>query len=260
MIQVAQNELAEEFLDADYLVRLDNFEGPLDLLLHLIQQDEIEIWEISISRITQQYVEYLELMEALNIEIAGDFLVMAASLMRIKSQRLLPRPPKPGEDGELPLTEEELIQQLLTYKMFKEAATSFQKRQENAGPRFPRGSNSKLPQGYLYPLEEVDLFRLVAALHSVERREAPQEVTHAVQLEDIRLEDQVAFVLAALEEATGRLKFLGLFPVGSPRMVLAVTFLAVLELARQQVIKLAQDQPFDDIWVVLRESEGAVTP
>lgn len=257
MIQVVPGSEAEE-LKSDYLVRLDNFEGPLDLLLHLIKGDEIEIWEISISRITQQYVQYLELMEALNLEIAGEFLVMAAALMRIKSKGLLPRPITLTPDGDEPCSEDELIQKLLTYKLFKEAATALKKRQEEAGPRFPRGFRPQLPEGYSYPLEEVDLFALAEALRSAESTVAREEPVHEVHLENVRLEDQVAFVLARMDEAGGRLTFGSLFGKASGRMVLAVTFLAVLELARQQVIQIMQDQPFEDIWIVMRECEGAV--
>jgi len=258
MIQVAPGSQVRDAFAPDYLVRLDNFEGPLDLLLHLIKQDEIEIWEISISRIARQYVEYLELMEALNIEIAGEFLVMAATLMRIKSQGLLPRPVIPGEGDDEPVTEEELIQRLLTYKLFKEAAGALKKRQEEAGPRFPRGHNPQLPEDYQYPLQTVDLFSLTEALRNIERRGPREETVHEVHLEDVRLEDQVAFVLSRLEETGGRVTFRGLFRPDSGRLEFAVTFLAILELARQQVITLMQDLPFTEIWIVSLETEGAV--
>jgi len=238
-----------------YFVRLDNFEGPLDLLLHLIKQDELEIWEISISRITRQYLEYLEVMEALNIEIAGDFLVMAATLMRIKSQGLLPRPPATGGEDELS-TEEELIQRLLAYRLFKEVSEALRRRQDEAGPRFPRGFVPRLPDDFVYPLAEIDLFTLVQALAQVEARDAPVPAVHSVQLEDVRLEEQVALVLRRLEEQGGRTTFGSLFGPEPRRLELAVTFLALLELARQQVVILMQDQPFAELWIVARESEG----
>lgn len=257
MIQMASGSEAEE-LKSDYLVRLDNFEGPLDLLLHLIKADEIEIWEISISRITQQYVQYLELMEALNLEIAGEFLVMAAALMRIKSKGLLPRPITLDPEGDEPCSEEELIRKLLTYKLFKEVAGALKQRQEEAGPRFPRGFRPQLPKGYSYPLEEVDLFTLAEALRSAESTEPRPEAIHEVHIEDVRLEDQVAIVLAKLDEAGGRLTFGTLFGEAPRRIEIAVTLLAVLELARQQVVQVMQDQAFEDIWIVTREFEGAV--
>ncbi len=256
MIQVPhQEEVAG--LPGDYHVRLDNFEGPLDLLLHLIKQDELEIWEISISRITRQYLEFLERMEALNIEIAGEFLVMAATLMRIKSQGLLPRPPAPT-DEDAPTTEEELIQRLLAYRLFKEVAESLRQRQEGAGPRFPRGFVPELPDDFVYPLAEIDLYSLVKALAEIETREPTETLQHHVHLEDVRLEEQVALVLRQLEEHAGRLTFGGLFGPEPRRIELAVTFLAVLELTRQQVIVLLQDQPFGELWILSRECEGAV--
>ncbi|MCK4303259.1 MAG: segregation/condensation protein A [Candidatus Eisenbacteria sp.] len=258
MIQAAQEPSISESLEPDYLVRMDNFEGPLDLLLHLIKQDEIEIWEVSIARITRQYVEYLELMEALNIEVASEFLLMAASLMRIKSQRLLPRPVVAGEDDDHPQTEEELIQRLLTYKLFKEAAAALQKRQEDAGPRFPRGHNPNLPDDFIYPLAEVDLFTLVKAIHEVEHRGRRREDIHAVKIEEIHLEDRVAFILSRLEETAGRVTFSRLLEPGSRRLMISVTFLAILELARQQVIQLLQDGPYEDIWIISKESAQVV--
>jgi segregation and condensation protein A len=259
MIQESSNGSPEVLPPGGYLVRLENFEGPLDLLLHLIKEDEVEIWEISISRITRQYVNYLEKMQELNIEIAGEFLVMAAALMRIKSRKLLPRPEATDQESDEPETEEELIERLLTYRTFKEVAAALKRRKEEVGPRFRRGFRAGLPGGYDYPLEEVDLFTLVSAMREIEERaHGREEVFHEVRLEDVRLEDQVAMVLGRLEEAGGRVAFGRLFSVGSRRMEIAVTFLAILELARQQVIALMQDVPYEEIWVVSRVHEDAV--
>ena len=258
MIQVATEKVVADRLPSDYLVRLDNFEGPLDLLLHLIKQDEMEIWEISISRIAQQYVAYLELMEALDIEIASEFLVMAATLMRIKSQRLLPRPVVPGEDDDEPLTEEEFIQRLLTYKAFKEVAASFRKRREEAGPRYARGFYPGLPDDYSYPLQEVGLYTLLKALSGMERRAPVAEAIHEVHLEEVRLEDRITLVLARLEESRGRLRFAQLFDSEGRSMEIAVTLLAILELAHQQVLQLMQDQTFGEIWIISSECPEAV--
>jgi segregation and condensation protein A len=239
-----------------YQVRLDNFEGPLDLLLHLIQQDEVEIWAISLARITQQYLDYLDRMRALNIEIAGEFLVMAATLMRIKSRRLLPRI-EPADDDQ-PATEEELIERLLTYKSFKEAAALLRTREEETGSRFPRGYRPMLPDDYEYPLADVDLYTLIAAFNAVQSRpRAGDEPVHQVRLEDVRLEDRVAEVLSRLEAADGKLPFERLFDPGASRLEIAVTLLAILELARQQVVTLLQHLAFGEIWVFARVRESA---
>ncbi|MCK4412751.1 MAG: segregation/condensation protein A [Candidatus Eisenbacteria sp.] len=241
-----------------YLVRLENFEGPLDLLLHLIKQAEIEIWQISISKITKQYLDYLRRMEALNVEIAGEFLVMAATLMRIKSKRLLPRPPIEDADEDEPQTEEELIARLMTYKMYKEAAGRLRKWREDAGPRFPRGFRPSLPPGHELPLREIDLFLLAKTLREIEqRRREEAEAVHQVELESVRLEDQLTFLLGQLEAGNGQVAFGRLFTPQTQPVEIAVTLLAALELARQQVVLLLQDDSFGEIWVRSRLSEGA---
>jgi segregation and condensation protein A len=244
-----------------YRVCLDNFEGPLDLLLHLIHQERMEIWEISISRITHQYLKYLERMEALNVEIAGEFLVMAATLMRLKSKRLVPRPLPEEAAGDEPLSEEELVARLLTYRMFKEAAEHFRARGEAAGPCFRRGHRSSLPDDYEYPLDEIDLFALAEAWYSAQQRhDEGERAVHAVHLDDIRLEEQVAFVLDRLQAAGGRVLFSELFTTDARRLEIAVTLLAALELARQQVLELLQDEPLADLWVLSRVFTEAGTP
>ncbi len=239
---------AEAF--SGYYVRLENFEGPLDLLLHLIKKEKIEIWEVSISRITEQYLDYLSVMEALNVEIAGEFLVMAATLMRMKSQRLLPRRPASSEEAD-ELTEEDLVRRLLLYKQFKEAGEALWRRREVTGPRFPRGRKVSLPQDFEYPLEEVDLFVLAEALEAVAKRRRSEEPVHEVQLEEVHIEECMARVLERLE-ISGRVPFDELFEPGSPQILVAVTFLAILELARQQVVMLLQERTFGRIWVLER--------
>jgi segregation and condensation protein A len=261
MLQETQIQSAPAAGDPAYRVRLENFEGPLDLLLHLIREDEIEIWEISISRITRQYLDTLAEAQALDVEIAGEFLVMAATLMRLKSRGLLPRP-APLEEGEArPQTEEELIRQLLTYKTFKEAAAALRRIEEARGPRFPRGFRPELPEDYAFPLADIDLYALVQAFAEVrERRTEKERAVHAVRLDDVRLEDQLAFLLQRLEETGGQSTFSDLFPAPSRRLTVAVTFFAALELARQQVVSLMQDQPFEEIWIRTRVSEEAARP
>jgi segregation and condensation protein A len=244
-----------------YRVCLDNFEGPLDLLLHLIHQERMEIWEISISRITHQYLKYLEQMEALNVEIAGEFLVMAATLMRLKSKRLVPRQLPEDAAGDEPLSEEELVARLLTYRMFKEAAEHLRARGEAAGPCFRRGHRATLPDDYEYPLAEVDLFALAEAWFTAQqRREESERAVHSVRLDDVRLEEQVAFVLDRLQSAGGRILFSELFTADARRLEVAVTLLAALELARQQVLELLQDDPLADLWVLSRVFTEAGTP
>lgn len=246
-------------------VHLEAFEGPLDLLLHLIKRDKMEIWEISISRITRQYLEYLSTLRALNIEVAGDFLVMAATLMRIKSQNLLPRPSflPEMEEGEEPLTRDGLIARLVEYKKYREAARSLLRMEAAQSRRHPVGAVAAIGSGHVYPLREPRLFDLVEYLRDLLD---PKEPTpgHYVHLEEIRLEDQLEWVrdrLAAdaeLEEIPGcaesGIPFTRLLRRPWLRMEIAVTFLAILELARLQQLRLWQRRALEEIWVLARSA------
>ena len=135
---------------AAYEVKLERFEGPLDLLLHLIQRDEIDIYDIPIARITQQYLTYIELMRLLDLDVAGEFLVMAATLMRIKAKMLLPTP-APGEEEEID-PRDELVQRLLEYRQFKEASTTLKSREEKRRLEYERGMVPGEEEGGPLPL------------------------------------------------------------------------------------------------------------
>ncbi|MDM7916513.1 MAG: ScpA family protein [Candidatus Eisenbacteria bacterium] len=230
-------------------VALEVFSGPLDLLLHLVQKDRIEIWEISISRITKQYLEYLRSLEALNVEIAGEFLVMAATLMRIKSQMLLPRPQKPDEQtGEMPLTREGLIAQLLEYRRYKEAAATLRQLEERRERLLPRGIRPELPKGHLFPLREARLVDLATYLRDVIERPKTAP-THDVHLEEIRIEEQIEWLLSRIRGAAEPMAFRSFLRRPWWRLEWIVTFLAMLELIRQGRIILLQDEPFGEIWI-----------
>lgn len=244
-------------------VHLDTFEGPLDLLLHLIKRDKVEIWEISVARITRQYLEYLATLHALNIEVAGDFLVMAATLMRIKSQNLLPRPsalPETDEDAE-PLTREGLIARLVEYKKYREAARALLRMEAAQGRRHPAGAIASVGAGYAYPLREPRLIDLFEYLRDLLDRKEPAP-GHHVHLEEIRLEDQLEWVRDRLasgeefEEIPGGpgngIPFTRLLRRPWLRMEIAVTFLAILELARLQQLQLWQRRALEEIWILAR--------
>jgi segregation and condensation protein A len=248
-------------------VELPVFQGPLDLLLHLIKRDKIEIWEISISRITRQYLEYLATLQQLNIEIAGDFLVMAATLMRIKSQNLLPRPSflPTEEDEDQPLTKEELIQRLIEYRKYREAAGTLSKMEWAQIRRHPRGAVVALESGTQLPLREPKLFDLAEYLTEMLARREPV-YGHQVHMEEIRLEDQVAWLDGVLDDLelieplpTGEgmgVRFDRLLRRPGMRLEVVVTLLAILELARLQRLRVWQRQTLDEIWV----SSRGVTP
>lgn len=241
-------------------VELTAFQGPLDLLLHLLKKDKLEIWQIEIARITRQYLDYIDSLQALNIEVAGDFLVMAATLLRMKSQMLLPRPSFLADDeGEEPLTRESLIERLLEYRRIKGAALVFREMETAQSQRHPRGLPASLEKGHQLPLREPRLFDLVAYFHDVLTREDPI-LSHDVQLEDVRLEDQMEKIRGSLldtdlfERIPGRaengVRFSRLIDRRESRIEVVVTFLAVLELGKLQRVSAQQMRSFSEIWLV----------
>src|SRR5690242_19175197 len=158
-------------METEYKVRLEIFEGPLDLLLYLIKRDEIDIYDISLERITRQYLEYLEAFKELNIEVAGEFVVMAANLIYLKSRSLLPADQQPPEEE----VEEEdprwdLIRQLIEYKKFKEAAAQLETRALEQQRIFPRVADGVVPEIAALQLGEVGIFQLINAFQTVIKR------------------------------------------------------------------------------------------
>ena len=249
-------------------VELESFQGPLDLLLHLIKKDRIEIWEISVSRITSQYLEYLSTLRSLNIEVAGEFLVMAATLMRIKSQNLLPRPSvgADADEEEEPLTREGLIARLAEYRRVREAARAMGEMEWSQGRKHPRGAAAALGPGFTYPLREPRLLDLTEYLRLLLAKKEEEVPAHNVRLEDIRLEDQMDWVDAVLREAQAGgdrpesegqgLPFRRLLRRPGFRLEVVVTFLAILELARLQRLYLLQPEAMAEIWILAREMQA----
>ncbi len=247
-------------------VALEVFQGPLDLLLHLIKKDRIEIWEISISRITRQYLEYLESLRALNIEVAGDFLVMAATLMRIKSQNLLPRPSflTDADDAEEPLTRDALISRLVEYKRYREAAREMARWEALQGRSHPVGAVASLGPRPQLPLSEPRLIDLTEYLRDLLSRVEPV-TSHEVHLEEVKLDDQIDWIRERLASGTefeelpevGRagIAFRRLLRRPWLRLEIAVTFLAALELARLQQLRLWQRSALEEIWILNRPPE-----
>ena len=244
-------------------ISLDIFSGPLDLLLYLVQKDKVEIWEISIARITEQYLEYIRSLDALNVEIAGEFLVMAATLIRIKSQMLLPRPDL-GEDEieTLPMTREELIRRLIEFRRYKEAAATLKRMEESRLHCLPRGWVPRLPKDHLYPLREARVLDLTAYLSEVLNRSETGPPTHDVELEEIRLEDQIELLMEKLHESDQPRCFIDLLERPWWRLEWIMTFLAMLELMRQGKLAALQEKPFGELWLTptVRSEEEAAEP
>ncbi|MBI2185568.1 MAG: segregation/condensation protein A [Acidobacteria bacterium] len=236
-----------------YHVRLSAFEGPLDLLIHLIRTNEVNVCDIPIALITEQYLGYLRLMEELNLDVAGEFLVMASTLIHIKSRMLLPRPDPAQEDeaGEDP--REALVRRLLEHQKFKAAAGLLHDRETLRGAQFTRGDGSVAQAaGDSYEPEfEVDLFSLLSAFRGVLER-ASRRPKMVLPPDQISMEDRIQQLLGRLSE-TEACGFEDLFSDGDgSRPYMIVTFLAVLEMIRLKLIRVFQSGSFGAIRVYKR--------
>lgn len=241
---------AEDFEQTElpYQVRIENFEGPLDLLLHLIKKNEINIYDIPVAIIAQQYLQYLEAMEELNLNVAGDFLVMAATLLQIKSKMLLPADETAEDDDEGPDPREELVRRLLEYKAFKEAARQLDDQEKVWREIFWReqAPPSEEDEEDL-PLENVSLFDLVDALKEVLERNPGTRLIEIVP-DNLTVRERMNLILETLE-GKDSVSFAALFEGSGHRMVVVVTFLALLELMRLRVARVFQAETFGPILV-----------
>ena len=234
--------------EADYRIKLPVFEGPLDLLLFLIRKNEIDIYDIPIGQVTRQYLEVIYAMKELQLEMAGEFFVMAATLMEIKSRMLLPKhqqavDPDADEDDLDPRWE--LVHQLLQYKKFKEAAGQLGQLAAGSQNMLERPA-SAFALGAERPLKHVDRIELWSAFNFILRRLAEKLVVGEIHAEHVTVSDQMEYVLERL--ATQReFMFSSLFETKVSLRRLVATFLAVLELARLRKLQLEQDEAFVDI-------------
>jgi segregation and condensation protein A len=227
---------------AAYKVKLDAFEGPLDLLLYLIRKNEIDIYDIPIAEITQQYLEMLSMMRTLNLDIAGEYLVMAATLTHIKSKMLLPQPPAEGdEEAEVEDPRQELVNRLLEYEEFKRAARSLEGRDLLERDVFIRR-----------PVDEGDdelelsLFDLIEAVREVLKRSS-QELVHEITLERTSIEEKMTEILDKLSDLGGEFEFSSLFEERATKGLIILTFLALLELIKVRMVRVYQRKAFHAI-------------
>lgn len=227
-----------------YTVKVGVFEGPLDLLLYLIKQNQIDIYDIPIALVTEQYLEYIRIMKALDLTIAGEFLVMAATLMYIKSRMLLPTPiEEEEEEGGDPRAE--LVQRLVEYKRFKEAAVRLSQQALLGVDVFVRPAQDiDADEGEI----EADLFHLIDALRDLLKRQEIEDF-HEVTLERVTLRDKMTELWEKLEGAKEAVPFSALFTPFSSRVELIVTFLALLELIRLGMLRAYQRDVFGPLWV-----------
>jgi len=251
-------ELAAERGAHAYHVQLDNFEGPLDLLLHLIQQHELDVMNIPIAFVTEKYVEYIVLMQELNIDIASEYLVMAATLTHIKSKMLLPPDPSAVEDEDAEPEEDprlELVRRLLEYQKYKLVAQQLADRTIFGRDVFGPGLAGPQAEGQA-PLAAISLFKLLDSFQAVLRR-AKTTVDHEIQLDRLSISERIS-QLADVLSARSRVSFEDLFEGQKSRPELVVTFLALLEMTRLRMTRLSQDDTLGPIFVELavREDEA----
>lgn len=233
--------------------KLPRFEGPLDLLLHLIKRDEIDIYDIPIAHITKQYLDTLELMRALDLEVAGEFLVMAATLMRIKSRMLLPLPKSDEEEDEGD-PREELVQRLLEYRLYKEASETLKTQEGERRGLFERGQVPTEDEVGPLPLAPATLFDLLEALNRVLARR-PERAVYEVRTEAYDIEDKMSFIARTVAE-DGQLRFSSLMSRARARMEIVVSFMALLELIKLGTIVVVQEANFADILILPKLPEG----
>ena len=244
-----------ELLADDWKVDLEVFEGPLDLLLYLIRREELNIYDIPIGRITEQYMAYLDLMRQLNLDIAGEFIVMAATLMVIKSRMLLPVDRrKTGEEADEEWVDPrlDLVRQLIEYKKFKDAAGRLGEYEALAYESFGYGGGrpkfEKTSADAAGALGDVDIFDLLTAFQDVLARaaEIPQGELKGMRWSVPEKMD----LIVARTRADGQISFTSLFPESAPRGEVIVTFLALLELLRQHRVIVYQNAAFHEITIL----------
>lgn len=234
-----------------YAIKLDVFEGPLDLLLHLIQKNEMDITDISIAEVTEQYLEYLDLMEMLDLDVASEFLVMAATLLHLKSQIILPS--KDSDESYTFRDREELVKQLLEYKQFKDAAETLDHYATNHEKVYGRSVDSTAEVEDLREVQiKATIFDLLSAFKYVTEREfLVDDYYEEIQEEPVTVEEKMEFLEDRLSTEE-QIRFDELFPQFASKLDRIVTFLATLELIRLQRIVAVQSGHFDSIYLMKR--------
>ena len=238
---------------SDYRVELESYNGPLDLLLYLIRRDEVDIYDIPIASITAHFIEHVELIKRMDPDAIGEFLVMAATLMEIKSRTLLPHPPAEEREEEFSDPRMELVQQLLEYKRFKDAARGLGVAAEIQALKFPRHPAVPPPNQGEVDLEHVQLWDLVEAFRRLLEQTGQRQISHDVVYDDTPIALHAADVLDSLERAAGLQLFEAIF-AGRGKSQMIGLFLALLELIRQKRIRACQEYPFGPISIQLLDA------
>ncbi|OGL41842.1 MAG: hypothetical protein A3C43_10075 [Candidatus Schekmanbacteria bacterium RIFCSPHIGHO2_02_FULL_38_11] len=227
---------------SSYKIELPFYEGPMDLLLHLIKKNEIDIYDIPIALVTEQYLEYIEMLKVLNLDTIGDFLVMAATLMHIKSKMLLP--PDPEEDAEEADPREELVKRLIEYRKFRDAAEKLSGREQYYSELYDRDASIEgLKKEEI--LLEVSVFDLISAFRSIIVRVKDKEF-HEVTIEKLNINDKISDIMEKLN-SNKSLTLQQFFENMGSRYEMVITFLALLELIKLRLVKVVQKNPFSTI-------------
>jgi len=233
-----------------YRIRLENFEGPLDLLLFLIRKNEVDIYDIPIAEITRQYLEYVEVIKLLDLEYAGDFLIMASTLMRIKAKLLLPKPKSDEDEEELIDPRLELVTRILEYKRFKEVAHKLHDIGERQSKHYARAyfpNRSETEQQELVPPDNVSLFTLITVFKKVIDN-IPRETFHEIKDIKVTTDEQIEYIINKLG-IQEQISFIELFSDFESKIKVVVTFVALLELIKRNLILVNQATPFGEIWI-----------
>ncbi len=242
-----------------YKLKLDMFEGPLDLLLYLIKKDQIDIYDIPISQVTEQYMEYIEMMKLLNLDVVGDFLVMAATLMQIKSKMLLPPDPTQEEQEEED-PRDELVRRLLEYKKFKEIAEELQGKEASRQDLFRRVTDierlKELKEDAKEVYVEASLFDLISAFTKALRK-VQEKAVYSIKQEEFTVEMKIHAILHLLLDQEA-VSLNNLFGQCRDKMEIVVTFMAILELIRIKEIVVMQKRMFDEI-EILRNKDNVIS-
>jgi len=234
----------------DYRVQLDVYQGPLDLLLYLIRREEVDIYDIPIARITEQFLAYVDMLRQIDPNVVGDFLVMAATLMEIKSRMLLPRPPAAEGEEELVDPRQDLVRQLLEYKRFRDAAAELAEAAAEQSRRFPRPPLAPRSGEVELELEDVQIWDLLTAFNALLCSIGRPPAAHEIVYDDTPVSLHAADIQDRLERENGSLTLDEIF-AGRSRAEMIGLFLALLELIRQKRVRAEQDRPFGTIIIHL---------
>ncbi|MBU8788747.1 MULTISPECIES: segregation/condensation protein A [Bacillus] len=247
----------------EYQVKIEAFEGPLDLLLHLINRLEIDIYDIPVAKITEQYLLYVHTMRELELDVASEYLVMAATLLSIKSRMLLPKQEEELFDEEMMLEEEEdprdeLIEKLIEYRKYKSAAQTLKEREEERQKSFAKPPSDLSEYAKEVKLSEqklsVTVYDMLGAFQKVlNRKKISRPSETRISRQEIPIEERMTQIVECLKSSGKRMHFMELFPF-EQKQHLVVTFLAILELMKNQLIIIEQERNFSDIYITGSEA------